>query len=182
MIPIIELLRRAYPRFIESSAFEPDIKKTAYAVVDLWTQMFSDISVEIVAKAVELHIKNSRYLPSIAEIRSLAKSMMEPDVTPGMIWEECHRLLNWDIQINDEARAYENMSDVCRDAVLACGGWKVLSMSSENDTYIRSTFLKAADARLKRDRELGIAFDDSKVNKLVPVDDVPLLMGGDVCE
>jgi len=177
-IGIIELIRRAYPRFIEPSAWEPDVEKAVSNVVDLWTEMFATDHANTVVGAVKQYIRVGKFPPTVADIQAIITDATTPKVMPGDIWQECHRLLNWTISPEDEERAYANMSDICREAVLAVGGWYALSMSPENDPYIRRTFMQAAQSRIQRDREYGIPFDWSKVNRLVPMDEVPRLGDG----
>jgi hypothetical protein len=153
------------------------VKKAAIAVIDLWTEMLSDLSAESVLNSVSTHIKTNKFPPTIAEIRARVANMTLQAVTAADVWAECNRLLNWNISATDEVRAYENMSEVCREAVMACGGWQVLSMSPENDSYFRRTFMQAAETRLKRDYENGVDFDYTRVNTLTPVNDSFLLEG-----
>lgn len=126
-IGIIELLRRAYPRFAEPSQWEPDAKKVLSATVDLWTDMLSDLSVQAVMVAARQYIATSKFPPTIADIRGLVTASA---VGAGDVWQEAHRLLNSGIAPDKAEEAYTHMSPSCMAAVQAVGGWYALSMAT----------------------------------------------------
>lgn len=171
---ILHAVKTAYPTFGGSNSSDD--------VVSLWAEMLSDIEFQDARDAVKAHIRNSRFPPTIAEIRELVDSLESDAVTAGDIWAECQRLLGWSISPDDSETAYSKMSNVCREAVLACGGWKALSMSDESDPHVKRLFFNAAEVKFKRDRAHGIAFDTSRVNKLLPANNagIPCLTGGGV--
>jgi len=152
-IAVIELLRRAYPRFIEPSPWEPDAKRVISGVVDLWSDMFSTDTPQLVAAAVRKHISASKFPPTIADIRALLTDMTAPSVSPGEIWQEAHRLLNSGIPADQPEAAYSRMSPACKAATLSIGGWYALSMSEEGDPHIGRAFLQAATAYTARERD-----------------------------
>ena len=164
------IIKTAYPGF----GGDCDPKE----ILELWAEMFASDPAPLVADAVKRYIQTGKFPPTIADIRAIITDMTASTVTSGDIWQEVYRLLNADISPDDPDTAYAKMSDICREAVLAVGGWYSLSMSPEDDQYVRRVFLKAAQARLDRDRQLGIPFDRTKVPELLPCD--PLPIGGEL--
>lgn len=169
MAVILHIIKTAYPSFGASTSTED--------IVSLWTEMLADVELGAATAAVRQYVQTNRFPPTIADIRSIITDQATSRITAGEIWQECHRLLNWNISPEEEKEAYSHMSEVCREATLAVGGWYALSMSPENDPYIRRAFIAAAEARIQRDRERGIIFDWSRVNKLVPHEDLPQIEG-----
>lgn len=167
---LLHIIQTAYPSFGGSASSED--------IASLWCEMLTDVGLEVASAAVKRHIQTNRFPPTVADIRTIITDMTMPSVTAGDIWQECYRLLNWNLGPEDEPEAYSHMSVVCREAVLAVGGWYALSMSPENDPFIRRTFMAAAEARIKLDRERGVTFDWSTVNRLAPCNDIPQLGDG----
>jgi hypothetical protein len=168
VILVVDLLCRAFPRFVEPSPWEPDLQKVISGKVDLWTQRFSEYDAATVAAAVNRYIDSHEFPPTVADIRRIIADATLPQITPGEIWQECYRLLNADLGPYEEEAAYARMSDACREGVMACGGWYALSLSPEDDPHVRRAFLRAAEGRLQRDRETGVPFDRSRMNTLQP--------------
>jgi hypothetical protein len=166
---LLHIIKTAYPSFGGTVPSED--------IASLWTEMLSDVELEVASAAVKRYIATSRFPPTVADIRAIITEITTPTITPGDIWQEAYRLLNSDISPEDPDGAYANMSDVCREAVLSAGGWHALSMSEENDPHIRRVFMKAAQSRLDRDRQLGIPFDRLKIPELIPCN--PLPIGGE---
>jgi hypothetical protein len=169
MNAILGMVKLTYPNFGGSNKPED--------LAAFWAQQFAPFDASVVSAAVEKWIQTSRFPPTIADIRGIVLDAVAPQPAPGEIWAECHRLLNADLGPYDEAAAYERMTGACREGVLAVGGWTALSLSPEDDPHVRRAFLRAAEARLQRDREQGIPFDFSRVNTLQPRPEV-LQLGG----
>ena len=176
MAEIMAIIKTAFPQF------HKDLEKQEIEqAINLWTEVFSTDSAEIVFEAVMMYISNGKFPPTIADIRAIITDLSTPQVTAEDIWQEAYRLLNWTIGPKEEQKAYTHMTDVCRAATIAVGGWYALSMSSEDDPFIRREFIKAAEARLQSDRKRGVPFDLWKMNNLLPFnsDGILKIGGGD---
>lgn len=155
-IGLIEQLHRAYPRFIQPSPLEPDLRKTISQVVDLWADMLSGIPASMSFAAARRHIATSRFPPTIAEILALTADMTAALPSPADVWQELDRLFNSGIAPNQPDKAYARMSPLCKSVTLAVGGWYALAMSDEGDQHVRRTFLQAAEQHIAAERERAI--------------------------
>ena len=144
-IVIIGLLHTAFPKFPEANPFIPDAKKAMSATVDLWASMFENDPADQVRDAAIQYIATEHFPPTIAAIRSILADKQAADLpTPAALWTEVDRLLNSGIAPDREQEAYAQMSPGCKAATLAAGGWTALSLSAEDDQFIKRQFFRDA--------------------------------------
>jgi len=149
---ILNLLRRAYPRFMEASPMDASLEAAIAETAQLWAGAFANDDAAMVLAAAKAHIQSSKYVPTIAEIRALVDAVAAPaQASIEGIWHELQRLLQAGIAAADEEKlALEHMSPACRAGVIAAGGWWAVSV--DGSAYIRRAFLKGAAEQLERER------------------------------
>lgn len=76
-IKLIGLVVTAYPNSDKFSS-----KGAIDNTVTLWTEMFIDDDVAIVAMALKKHIATSKWPPNIAEIKEIMQEICNPDIIP----------------------------------------------------------------------------------------------------
>lgn len=86
---LMAIIVMAYPNFDKFRDNE-HIK----GMTNVWAEMFSDDDSGLVGMAVKQHISQSRFPPSIAEIREIMASIKNPDlISPGEAWGAVSKLL-----------------------------------------------------------------------------------------
>ena len=77
VIDIIEKLRRIYPKFIQTTALDPDAKTLLKNTVDLWHELFGQLPTDVCKFAVTRHIAESRFPPTPHDIITLVREATE---------------------------------------------------------------------------------------------------------
>jgi len=152
-IEIIEKLRRAYPRFIQTTEIDPDIGEVLKKTTDVWHEFLGPLPSEACRFAVMRLISESKYAPSISEVMERVSEIH--DVGGGDANDAWNAL----------ARAAERASVLTREQFEAlpsearafCGslsGLRDLGMVDVEvfNTVTRGQFMKAYDG-LRRRRE-----------------------------
>lgn len=111
---ILVYLSEAYPIFAVSSA--------KFLV---WQDGIGDINPEIVFKAVQQHIKESKYPPAISEIRELCIKIIDPYQSPDDAWEEIIKAIR-DYGIYRPHEAKESLRPLAIKTLDAIGGYSSL--------------------------------------------------------
>ena len=63
---ILSVLKASYP-----NAFKGQTENEAIIMRNLWFSQFKNVSVDAMNKAIQTHINQSKYMPTIAEVRDL---------------------------------------------------------------------------------------------------------------
>jgi len=160
---ILAIIKTAYPTFGKDVSPED--------IVSLWSEMFATDPVELVAAAVKRYIKSGEYPPTVAAISAILADMQAANLpTPAALWTEVDRLMNSGIAPDQEREAYGKMSPGCRAVTMAAGGWTALSLSAEDDQFIKRQFFRdAADYIAAEKQRLvlgGLAGPVSEVKSL----------------
>lgn len=115
----------------------------------LWCELLRDLDGDILKAAALQHVSESKWFPSIAELRDAAAQLMTPDrMTPVEAWGEVVRAFSYpgrygNPQFNDPITA-EVINDL---------GWIKLCDSEMQETD-RARFIQGYMDRLKRERRL----------------------------
>lgn len=134
---ILRLLVASYPTFTIS-------KETVAA----YSELLSDIDPELIKVATLQHISDSRFFPTISELRAAAfrvKRGPRPSANEawGLVWGVIARGADQD-----------SIPEMARQAVADSGGWTTLRMS-ENATADRARFIEAFKARELEEEHQG---------------------------
>ena len=63
---ILSVLKASYP-----NAFKGQTENEAIIMRNLWFSQFKNVSADVMNKAIQTHINQSKYMPTIAEVRDL---------------------------------------------------------------------------------------------------------------
>lgn len=63
---ILSVLKASYP-----NAFKGQTESEALIMRNLWFSQFKNVSADVMNKAIQTHINQSKYMPTIAEVRDL---------------------------------------------------------------------------------------------------------------
>lgn len=63
---ILSVLKASYP-----NAFKGQTENEALIMRNLWFSQFKNVSADVMNKAIQTHINQSKYMPTIAEVRDL---------------------------------------------------------------------------------------------------------------
>lgn len=118
---------------------------------DIWIQLLADIQIDILRAAALQHISESKWFPSVAELRNSSARILNPrQQTAIEAWGEVRRAFGTigyygSPQFSDDATA----------AVVAELGWRELCMS-ECQEADRARFLQGYEAHIKRNLQNSI--------------------------
>jgi len=152
---IIAVLGATYKNFVVTDATKAQI----------WFDMFKDIEYQTLQLAVNKHILESEYPPTVASLRKAVMEITNPSVArlnSGDAWEEVTEAIRKCGYYN-EAKALESMSPITRKTVVAMS-WKELCQST-NQMADRAHFMKMFDAY--KDREQNMAMLPEGINQRI---------------
>lgn len=132
------------------TAFYPDWKLTE-ATIEAWHEMLRDLEFEVAKTAVKRVISRKRYLPTVAEIREEAASLLRPELMSG---EEAWALVADAVRefgYYREMDARERMPALVERVVRAIG-WDEICLSEEPGV-VRAHFIRLYEALARRERE-----------------------------
>jgi len=78
-VEIIEMLRTAYPKFIQTSDVEPDLKQLLNKTIKLWHECLKSYAVDVCRFAVMRYIAEGRFPPTINDIVTRIQEALEPE-------------------------------------------------------------------------------------------------------
>ena len=150
ILAVLSLLSAAYPAF--------DMTEETVAV---YVMTLADLDAEILKASALQHIAESRFFPSVAEIRERALFLAETNNLPSAFeaWGQVVRLVRryGFYQLTDPEKQKEieqEIHPVVLRTVEAVGGWRALCLMPEDQVMaMRAHFSRAFDAFAKRLRE-----------------------------
>jgi hypothetical protein len=153
---IFTLLSTAYPR-----AYKDMTDQEVDATISLWQAMFSDTPVEKVKTAVTLHIVNSKWQPSIAEIKEYISKMDEPSQVSGIdAWQLVRKAVQQGEYVQggyDYTKAFNALPALVRRVVgdkAQLRSW-AMSDESEFENFAQTRFLTNYEKQSKAQAEFG---------------------------
>ncbi len=78
---ILKRIEILYPQFNSSPISDDDVKE----LIEIWADSFIAESFESVATALKMHVKKSKYAPTIAELK--AELIKRDNPTPAEAWQ-----------------------------------------------------------------------------------------------
>ena len=114
--------------------------------IKLYVRLLSDIPLEVLSLCVEQFIAQSKFLPTVAEIREQALKLTRPDRISAL---EAWGLVKEQMRLKGSYRSPE-FSDPLIAKAVECIGWKTLC-GSENEPADRAHFSKVYDSLVQRD-------------------------------
>jgi hypothetical protein len=153
---IFTVLSTAYPR-----AYKDMTDQEVDATISLWQSMFSDTPVEKVKAAVTLHIVNSKWQPSIAEIKEYISKMDESSQVSGIeAWQLVRKAVQQGEYMQggyDYTRAFNALPALVRRVVgdkAQLRSW-AMSEESEFENFAQTRFLTNYEKQSKAQAEFG---------------------------
>ena len=141
-ILLLSILKSAYPRFYNGMN-----RSEADAIVNLWTFMFSEHSVEDVKVALYKIISTSTFPPSISEVKQvILNSKLNNKGSVSFVsssfdaWESVLGAIR-NFGYTKPFEALESLSDITRDVIKTMGGWKRICLSN-NTNADRESFIR----------------------------------------
>jgi hypothetical protein len=119
----------------------------------IWYEMLGDIDYNVLKLAVQKHVAETEFPPTIASLRKAASSITNPEIemlNAGAAWEEVKDAIR-KFGMNREVDALNSMSLLTKSAVKAMT-WRELCLS-ENQMADRAHFLKIFDAYKDREKK-----------------------------
>ena len=139
----------SYPQHVSRLSSE-----TIAAMPDVWIEHLSDLDDTLLKMAVKNHIERSQWLPSIAEIRASAVSLMRQASPADQDWNEAYAEMQLQIRrvgyvgISEWSEAEgkfvsrppEFTNPALAETVKALGGWKAVCMNEDPEGVFRAQF------------------------------------------
>lgn len=153
-LKIFAVLKAAYPYSYQD-------KEVATQAVGLWQQMFSDTPAAKVQAAIQAHIVNSKFAPTIAEIKDYIAKMSEPTLQSGLeAWQMVRRAIQRGEYTQggyDYSKAFNALPELVRHVV---GDKMQLRIWAETDEqqleqFDRQRFIANYDKQAKAQAEFG---------------------------
>ena len=144
---IFGILMISYPRFYPSEE-----KEKLRMTLELWTEMFADISYNVAEIAIKKLILESSYPPTISDVRKqIADINTDPQdrIDPSTAWGEVLHAIRM-FGYPRPAEALESLSPRTR-MVIKSIGWQEIC-SAEQAGVIRGQFLKMYEAYASREK------------------------------
>jgi len=143
---LLGMLRAVYPRFYAD--ISPD---EVAVIVNTWTFMLSDTTLEVAQVALQRLIATSKFPPTIAEMReSIAAVQYAPLPDAGEAWGEVIEAIR-SYGYYRQAEGLASLREPVRQVVQRMG-WSDLC-HSENDIADRAHFFRIYESMERRDRE-----------------------------
>lgn len=130
-------------------------------MINTWQECLGDLDYNIVMKAVKKNIIESKYLPTISEIRKNAIEMINPQKNKTGIeaWDEAYKMI-----CNGTYMTQEEFNTHTEEVKIFFGSVNQLRKYSTNTDFnmdvVRSNFLKQHDNLIKRKEEIRILPQD----------------------
>lgn len=153
---IFTLLSTAYPH-----AYKDFTKQQVDATVVLWQQMFSDTPVEKIKAAIQTHIANCKYAPTIAEIKYYI-AMMDESEQPSALkaWQNVRRAVQHGEYKQggyDYTRAFNELPELAKRVLGDKYQLRVYAQMNEEifENFERPRFIANFDKQAKAQAEFG---------------------------
>ncbi len=150
-IQVLKILKKAYPNFYKGFS-----KEDSKEAIDLWTMMFEDEDVFMVANAVKVHIAMDEkgFPPVIGQIKSKIRTLSQKStMTEFEAWEKIKSAVRNSLYNSDEeyAKLPENIQKLI-GSPSTLREWAMLNIS-ELDTVVQSNFMRSYRAKIEHEKE-----------------------------
>lgn len=142
-VKLLMLVKSHYLRYFDK-VDEPTFKM----MVDSWHGFFEDIPIEVMVKAVQLHIlSGDDYPPKVKTIREQVVKMMNPTnipLSPEMAWEIAHKTVTRTYGRYRKGEGMEYLrgkNNAIARAVSAVGWERICDASNEDLAFRKNEFI-----------------------------------------
>ena len=125
----------SYPQHVSRLSSE-----TIAAMPEVWIDHLSDLDDTLLTMAVKNHIERSQWLPSIAEIRASAVSLMRQASPADQDWNEAYAELQKAIRQIGYMGKPEWTNPALAETVKTLGGWQAVCFNEDPEGVFRAQF------------------------------------------
>ena len=179
MLDLLVVMQAAYPNFYKGMN-----KQQADAVLDLWSTMFVDEPLEVVAMAVKSHIANDKkgFPPHIGAIKDAIIKLQQPDeMTELEAWGYVRKAIGNGIY--GSRKEFDALPPILQRLVGSPNQLKEWAMMDEETvaSVVASNFQRSYKARAANERELLALPSDVRIvmERLSAGMDMKLIGGAD---
>lgn len=158
VIKILTVLQTAYPRFYVNQTTE-QLKDA----VDLWSEMFTQESPQMVAVAVKELIVTSPYPPTIADVKEKLYSLTNNEVDDMELWNELDKAARNCLYNTQEI--FDNLSPLVKKFVGSPAQLREFATSDPAtfSTVTKGQFLKQISVLKQREKENTMMLPENRV-------------------
>lgn len=151
---ILAVLKAAYPAF-----YKDQTQEELSGAVNIWHGMLSDLSCELITKAIQRIIATNKFAPSIAEVRAAAIGLTATDeLSPEEAWTLVNKALR--NSTYNSGTEFEKLPEIVQKALGSPSRLKVLS--SEDEVFLQTSIA----AQFKREYQYWA--DKAREEALLP--------------
>lgn len=110
------------------------------AMPEVWTEHLADIDDALLTMAVRNHIERSQWIPSIAEIRASAVSLMRQASPADQDWNEAYAELQRLILSHGYVSKPDFANPALAETVRTLGGWQQVCWNEDPEGVFRGQF------------------------------------------
>ena len=110
------------------------------AMPEVWIEHLSDIEDALLAMAVKNHIERSQWIPSVAEIRASAVSLMRQASPADQDWNEAYAELQRLILSHGYVSKPDFANPALAETVRTLGGWQQVCWNEDPEGVFRGQF------------------------------------------
>ena len=124
--------------------------ETIAAMPEVWIEHLSDIEDALLAMAVKNHIERSQWIPSVAEIRASAVSLMRQASPADQDWNEAYAELQRLILSHGYVSKPDFANPTLAETVRTLGGWQQVCWNEDPEGVFRGQFRDAYQVVIAR--------------------------------
>lgn len=125
----------SYPQHVSRLSSE-----TIAAMPEVWIDHLSDLDDTLLTMAIKNHIERSQWIPSIAEIRASAVSLMRQASPADQDWNEAWAEMQRQILRVGYIGVPEWTNPALAETVKTLGGWRAVCMNEDPEGVARAQF------------------------------------------
>lgn len=115
-------------------------KEQLALMLEVWQESLMDLPADLLKMAVKNHIERSQWLPSIAEIRASAVSLMRQASPADQDWNEAYAELQRKISSVGYIGKPEFANPALAETVRTLGGWREVCGNEDPEGVFRAQF------------------------------------------
>lgn len=125
-------------------------KATLGSMLEVWQEDLSDLDDNLLVMACRNHRERSQWLPSIAEIRASAVSLMRQSSPSDQDWNEAYAELQLQIRRLGYVGAPEWTNPALAETVRTLGGWVAVCFNEDPEGVFRKQFKDVYEVVIER--------------------------------
>lgn len=148
VIKILGLLKASYP-----NTFKDYTQEQAEMTISLYQSMFNDDDYELISIALKEIINNSKFIPTIADIKEKMYELTNKETIPIELWNIAKKMIGNGLYMTQEE--FDSYPKEIRTFFGGLSGLKQISMmdSKTVNSVIQSNFLKQISIIQERDKQ-----------------------------